>query len=65
MVSVQILLRLKILKETNLTLERVIDICRANKAMVMQTKTLAENKATTHAANLMEICKCSRYRHAK
>ena len=47
--------RAKLLREANLTIERAIDICRADEAMVTQMKMLGESKTTGHAANLMEI----------
>ena len=43
------------MREANLTLERAIDICRADEAMVTQMKMLGESKTTGRAANLMEI----------
>ena len=47
--------RSRLLQEVDLTLERAIDICRANEATITQMKKLGENSARSLSTNLMEI----------
>ena len=45
----------RLLREVDLTLERTVDICRANEATATQMKKLGENSAINHSTNSMEI----------
>ena len=47
--------RRRLLSEVELTLERTVDICRANEATATQMKKLGENSAINHNTNLMEM----------
>ena len=47
--------RSRLLREAELTLERTVDICRANEATATQMKKLGENSAINHSTNLMEM----------
>ena len=48
-------IRSRLLREVDLTLERTVDICRANEATATQMKKFGENSVINHSKNLMEI----------